>query len=205
MSLRTNITWLLEHYGLSQNQLAQLTGVTQSRLNRALNTTAQPRLDMIRKIADPFGIPVGVLVAGEVSKQKGLPDRGAVQHMLVERQIDEMRNVPPGLRKLMVPPEGDDSRLGDLAINLGLHSPQDAPEPPPFPQQLVRDGVKASNGGLYLEVIRRVRNALVHAHLSPDPEAYTQLLELAFKRPEDEEFVDTLVLLLAGASKEKQK
>lgn len=197
--MRTNISWLLEHYKLSQNQLAQLSGVTQSRLNRALTTTAQPRLDMVKSIADVFEIPVGLLFEGDVSKVKNLPDRMHLTTKLIERQIDEMRNIPPGLRKLMAAdPSGDDSRLHDLALHLGVADDADeaAASPPAFSTQLVRDGVKASNGGKYFEVIRRVRDALVHAQLQPDPEAYTRLLAQALKHPDDEELVHAMIELL---------
>ncbi len=70
MSIGSNIKNIRERFGLTQQQLGEIAGVSDKAVSTWENDANIPRMGAIQKIADYFNIPKSEIIEGELSTKK---------------------------------------------------------------------------------------------------------------------------------------
>lgn len=71
MSVATNIKYLRESMGLTQNELADRLGVARTTVTQWENSWSKPRMGMVEKLAAVFNVTTSDIVADSPDRQAG--------------------------------------------------------------------------------------------------------------------------------------
>lgn len=97
-TISERIQLLRKQNGLSQNELANLVGISKAQMSRYISKDVQPPADILKKMADTLSISVDFLLSGDTN-QKAFDN---LTHVEVLQQYKEVDGLPEEERKTVV-------------------------------------------------------------------------------------------------------
>jgi transcriptional regulator with XRE-family HTH domain len=97
-TISERIQLLRKQKGFSQNELAELVGISKAQMSRYISKDVQPPADVLKKIADTLSVSVDFLLSGDTD-QKAIEN---LTHIEVLQQYKEVDNLPDEERKTII-------------------------------------------------------------------------------------------------------
>lgn len=184
-TLRANISWLMDHYALSENALARVAAMTQSTLQRVMKMGSEPRTPTLERLGKPFG-----LTAEQLRSATLIDDIRAVRIQLPtepEQQLSEpvpLRMRSPEPRIVHLDSEARKARLLAQRGNAAFKFGDEIDLAPAF---------NTAGKSRAIIVVHRLNQALRALGVHPDLPDYQKMVELALARPDSIALLEIIV------------